>query len=142
MLLVFCNNYREVEKLNVFSDTKGIPYIEFYIPRKNTDFKICKSIEIEKSIEEIKSNLLEDEWISELNISGVSNETTCISYAITKEVMYVVPIENSTHIEVKSYINNLIRHNEVIDIDKLQIELNRTKASTISEFAENIVRRI
>ncbi|WP_297520774.1 hypothetical protein [uncultured Clostridium sp.] len=142
MLLVFCNNYREVQKLNVFSDTKDIPYIEFYIPRKTTDFKICKPFELEKTIEEIKASLKDDEWMSDLNVSGLSNESTCISYAITKEVMYVVPVENSTHKEVKTFINNLIRNNEVIDIDRLQTELNRTKASTISEFAENIIRRI
>lgn len=142
MLLVFCNNYREVEKLNVFNDTKGIPYVEFYIPRKTTDFKLCKTFELEKTIGEIKAKLHDDEWMSELNVSGLSNETACISYAITKEVMYVIPIENSTHTEVKNYINNLLKHNEVIDIDRLQTELNRTKASTISEFAENIIKRI
>ncbi|MGL4762573.1 MAG: hypothetical protein ACRCWG_14090 [Sarcina sp.] len=142
MLLVFCDNYREVQKLNVFRNTEGTPYVEFYIPRKTTDFKLCKAFELEKTIEEIKSNLGEDEWMSELNISGLSSESACISYSITKEVMYVIPIENSTHKEVKTFINNLIKNNEVIDIDRLQAELNRTKASTISEFAENIIRRI
>lgn len=142
MLLAFCNNYRDVQKLNVFSDNNGVPYIEFYIPRKNTEIKICKSFEIEKTIEEIKHNLPEDEWISNINVNGIGNDSVCISYEITKEVVYVVPVENSTHTEVKNHINNLIRNNEVIDIDRLKRELSRIKSSSISEFAENIIRRI
>lgn len=140
MLLAFCNNYRDVQKLNVFSGNDGIPYIEFYLPRKHVEFKICKEVEIPTAIEEIKSNLKDDEWISTMNISvGID---ACISYEITKEVMYVVPIENSTHQELKTHINLLLRNNEVIDIDKLKSDLSRTKSSSISEFAENIIRRI
>ncbi|WP_297438200.1 hypothetical protein [uncultured Clostridium sp.] len=142
MLLAFCDNYRDVQKLNVFSDTKGVPYIEFYIPRKNTDIKICKTFEIEKSIEDIKNNLPEDEWVSNINVSGISNDSACISYEITKEIVYVVPVESATHTEVKNHINNLIRNNEVIDIDRITKELNRSKSSAISEFAGNIIRRI
>lgn len=140
MILSFCDNYRNVEKLNVFSGNNGIPYIEFYIPRKNIEFKICKENEISKTIEAIRSNLSEDEWLSNLNVN--TGTDSVISYEITKEVMYVVPVENATHTELKHFINNLIRNNEVIDIDRIKSELNKAKSSTISEFAENIIRRI
>lgn len=140
MLLSFCNNYREVQKLNIFSNSEGIPYIEFYLPRKNVEFKMCAEKDIPETIEKIKNNLNEDEWLSNLNIAV--GEMAIISYEITKEVMYVIPIENSTHKEVKDHINNLLKNNEVIDIDKIKQELSKTKASSIAEFAENIVRRI
>ncbi|MGL4741040.1 MAG: hypothetical protein ACRC41_09565 [Sarcina sp.] len=141
MLLVFCNNYREVEKLNIFRDNNGIPYIEFYIPRKTVDFKLCDGTKIEEEVNIIKNNLAKDEWISNLNISSTTN-TACINFEITKEVMYEVPIENANHREVKEYINTLIRRNEVIDLDKLPQELNKSKASGIAEFAGNIIKRI
>ncbi|MGL5821448.1 MAG: hypothetical protein ACRCYE_07430 [Sarcina sp.] len=141
MLLVFCNNYREVEKLNIFTDNDGIPYIEFYIPRKTVDFKLCPIDNIEQEIAIIKKNLAKDEWISKLNISSTAN-TACINFEITKEVMYEVPVKNANHREVKEYINTLIRRNEVIDLDKLPQELNKTKASGIAEFAGNIIKRI
>lgn len=141
MLLVFCNNYREVEKLNIFRDNNGIPYIEFYIPRKTVDFKLCDVTKIEEAVTNIKNKLDKDEWISSLNISSTNN-TACINFEITKEVMYEVPVENANHREVKDYINNLIKRNEVIDLDKLPQELNKTKASGIAEFAGNIIKRI
>lgn len=140
MLLVFCNNYRNVEKLNVFNGKEG-PYIEFYIPRVNTEVEFCTANEVKAHVEKIKSSLGEGESLKDLKVSAFGDNQCALTYSIRKEVMYNIPI-TASHRELKMHIDAMIKSGEVIDIDRIQAVLNKSKENSLYEFAENIIRRI
>lgn len=140
MLLVFCNNYRDVEKLNVFNGAES-PYIEFYIPRVNTEVELCTLNEVKSKIDKIKASLVEGESLKDFKLSNFGENECAITYSIRKEVMYNIPIQAS-HRELRTHIDAMIKSGEVIDIDRIQAVLNKSKENSLYEFAENIIRRI